>query len=56
LQRTIRQLDKFAMPFRTPIPFSEKLRVELELLSRLMWLGPAIIRKLVTLPKRLARG
>lgn len=46
-QRAARQLDKFAMPFRAPIPLREKLRVEIELLSRLMWLGPALGRKIL---------
>jgi glycosyltransferase involved in cell wall biosynthesis len=53
LQRANRQLDRFAMPFRTPIPFSEKLRVELELVSRLMSLTPTVMRKLAAQVKRL---
>jgi glycosyltransferase involved in cell wall biosynthesis len=52
LQRAMRQLDRFAMPFRTPVPFLEKLRIELELVSRSMWVGPATMRKLRARAKR----
>ncbi|MCB1750401.1 MAG: glycosyltransferase [Gammaproteobacteria bacterium] len=52
LQRASRQLDRFAMPFRTPIPLAEKLRIELELMYRSMWLGPALARRLISLARR----
>ncbi len=52
LQWTMREMDRLAMPFRAPISFAEKLRIERELLGRLVWRLPSLLRKSITLLKR----
>lgn len=51
-ERAIRQMDRLVFPFRAPISLSEKIRVELELVSRLTWLGSSTLRKLIRLSQR----
>ncbi|MEM1190846.1 MAG: glycosyltransferase family 2 protein [Pseudomonadota bacterium] len=51
-ERLARQLHRFTIPFRAPISPAEKLRVGVELLARLSWLGPALWRNVRSLARR----
>ena len=47
-----RRLDKFVMPFRAPIPFVEKLRIEFDQLCRLGEFGHRLAGKLYGMIRR----